>query len=281
MTPHETENIINTVIHGDCLDVLRRLEPSSVDALITDPPYSSGGQFRGDRMKDTRYKYLTTGAIAADYAKHSFSGDNLDQRAWTSWSAEWLSRARLVVKPGGVAAVFSDWRQIGALTDALQWAGWTWRGLLPWDKKNARPQPGRPRQQCEFIAWASNGPLDVDRDAPYMPGIFAASPPTGERRVHQTEKPLELMRELVHLCERGGVILDAFAGSGSTLAAAILEGYQAIGIENDGYYVGISRPRVEEALEIVRRFPSGSDAPSHLSAEQIAGQSSLFELTGG
>lgn len=116
----------NTLINGDALTILRQTSQNSIDALITDPPYSSGGQFRGDRAQDMRNKYLSSGAIAADYAKHSFTGDNLDQRSWTSWTAEWLSLAREAIKPGGVAAVFTDWRQICALCDALQWAGWIW-----------------------------------------------------------------------------------------------------------------------------------------------------------
>ena len=237
----------NTLHNNDALTVLRHIPVGSVDALITDPPYSSGGQFRGDRAQDTRNKYLSSGDIAAEYAKHSFTGDNLDQRSWTSWTAEWLSLARAGVKVGGVAAIFTDWRQIGALCDAVQWAGWVWRGIIVWDKKNARPQPGRPRQQCEFIVWASNGPLDVKRSAPYMPGIFIAPPPTGEKRVHQTEKPLALMRELVKICELGGVICDPFMGSGSTLAAAVLEGYQYIGVEKDAHYYSVAQRRIHEA----------------------------------
>jgi site-specific DNA-methyltransferase (adenine-specific) len=238
----------NTIMNTDALVMLKQMPPSIADALITDPPYSSGGQFRGDRTQDTRNKYLSSGEITADYAKHSFTGDNLDQRAWTSWTAEWLSLARTGVKPGGVAAIFTDWRQIGALVDAVQWSGWVWRGIIVWDKKNSRPQPGRPRQQCEFIVWASNGPLDVKRNAPYMPGIFTALPPTGEKRVHQTEKPIALMRELVHICEVGGVILDPFMGSGSTLVAAILEGYGYLGVEMDAHYYSVAQKRIFEAL---------------------------------
>lgn len=237
----------NTLINGDALDILRQLPPDTADAVITDPPYSSGGQYRGDRSQDTRSKYLTSGAISADYAKHSFTGDNLDQRSWMSWCAEWLTLAREATKPGGVAVVFTDWRQLAALTDAVQWAGWVWRGIMVWDKKNSRPQPGRPRQQCEFIVWASNGALDIKRDAPYMPGIFSVPPPTGERRLHQTEKPLDLMRGLVHICEKGGLIIDPFMGSGSTIAAAVLEGFSYIGIEKDPHYYSVSQRRVYDA----------------------------------
>ena len=242
--------MLNTVLHGDALQLIPTISKDLISALITDPPYSSGGAYRGDRQQSTRDKYLKGHGndVQSEYAKHNFTGDNLDQRAWTSWTVEWLHLARQITVPGGVAAVFTDWRQLPALTDTIQWAGWIWRGVLVWDKKNSRPQPGRPRQQCEFIVWASNGPLDIKRDAPFMPGIYTQAPPTGESRVHQTEKPIALMRELVPLCIRGGVILDPFAGSGSTLAAAILEGFQCVGIEKDDYYVEIARQRLREAM---------------------------------
>ena len=53
----------------------------------------------------------------------------------------------------------------------------------------------------------------------------------GAERIHQTQKPLEVMREIVRITEPGGRILDPFAGGGSTLAAARAEGYNALGIE--------------------------------------------------
>ena len=134
------------ILHADCIEVLQTLAENSFDALITDPPYSSGGQYRGDRMQSVTEKYSQSGA-KAEYLKHAFEGDNMDQRAWTSWTAYWLELCRKVVKPGGVAAIFIDWRQLPALYDAIQWGGWVVRGLIPWDKKNARPQPHRPKQQ--------------------------------------------------------------------------------------------------------------------------------------
>lgn len=234
----------NILLNGDAMVLLKSIPLSSVDALITDPPYSSGGLHAGSRRRDTRDKYLTVSPMAAEYAKHSFDGDNLDQRAWTSWMAEWLSLARSCTKRGGIAAIFVDWRQIGALCDAIQWAGWTWRGIIAWDKKNARPQLGRPRQQCEFILWASNGALSAERNAPILPGIFTEPVPSTKNRLHQTEKPETLMRNLVHICEKGGVILDPFAGSGTTLVAAALEGFKYIGIEKDEHYYQTAQKRI-------------------------------------
>lgn len=231
------------IIKGDCIDVLQQLEPGSFDALITDPPYSSGGQYRGDRMQSVSDKYSATGT-KAEYIKHEFEGDNMDQRAFTSWTAHWLTLCRRVVKPGGVAAIFIDWRQLASLYDAIQWGGWVIRGVIPWDKKNARPQPARPRQQCEFIVWASNGPLSVKRPAPYMPGLLTCPPPSAQARTHQTEKPLEMMRQLVHICEDGGRIIDPFAGSGTTICAALLEGFRGLGIERNEYHAEQAQERL-------------------------------------
>lgn len=228
------------LFQGDSLRLLGRLPLNSFDALITDPPYASG-----DPRQSSAEKYITSGCKRA-YTRHSFYGENLSQRSWMHWCADWLELCIQVVRPGGVAAVFCDWRQLPALMDAMQYAGWIVRGVMPWDKGNARPQPHQPKQVCEFIVWGSNGKLDTKRDADYMDGIFRGKPPSSARRVHQTEKSLDMMRQLVHLCVRGGTILDPFAGYATTLAAAILEGYQVTGIEKSDYYFNRSVDRLEE-----------------------------------
>mgnify|MGYP002422109051 CR=1 FL=1 len=104
-------------------------------------------------------------------------------------------------------------------------------GTLVWDKLTSRPQKGRFRQQAEFVVWASNGKLPIDRPVPVLPGVFRATNVQGVQRIHQTQKPEEIMRQICKICLPGGRILDPFAGSGSTLAAAELEGYDSVGVE--------------------------------------------------
>ena len=159
--------------------------------------------------------------------------------------AEILSEARRAAKVGAPICVFIDWRQLPALTDALQWAGWVWRGVLAWDKINSRPQRGRFKQQAEFVVWGSNGRMPAGRDALVMPGVFRQSMPTFAKRTHQTEKPLEVMREIVKIVEPGGIVLDPFAGAGTTVLAAKMEGYPAIGIELSKHYADAARRRLE------------------------------------
>ena len=95
--------------------------------------------------------------------------------------------------------------------------------------------------------WGSNGHMPAGRDAPVMPGVFRQSMPAFAKRVHQTEKPLEVMREIVKIVEPGGIILDPFAGAGTTVLAAKMEGYPAIGIELSKHYALAARQRLETA----------------------------------
>ena len=119
-------------------------------------------------------------------------------------------------------------------------------GTAVWDKGNSRPQKGRFRQQAEYIVWGSNGDMPISRPVPCLPGVFKYGNP--QNRIHLTEKPLPLMRDVVKITEPGGHILDPFAGSGTTILAAVLEGYTATGIEVTGEYARRARERIEQEL---------------------------------
>ena len=79
------------IIHGDSLTVLESFPPSTFDAVITDPPYASGGRTQAEKSKATAKKYSSMGGNAPP----DFDGDAKDQRSWTRWAAEWLYLARL------------------------------------------------------------------------------------------------------------------------------------------------------------------------------------------
>ena len=232
------------IINGDALKVISSYSPGTFDAVITDPPYASGGRTQAEKNKPTSKKYSSMG----ENAPPDFEGDSMDQRSWTNWAAEWLTAARRASRPGAPVCVFIDWRQLPSLTDAIQRAGWIWRGIAIWDKGNSRPQRGRFRQQSEFIVWGSNGDMPISRPVPCLPGVFKYGNP--QNRIHLTEKPLQLMRDIVRITEPGGHILDPFVGSGTTVLASVLEGYTATGIEVTEEYARLARERiVRELLE--------------------------------
>lgn len=233
----------STVYQGDALAVLASLETGSVDGLVTDPPYSSGGMVRSDRMAKTSAKYVQSDS--GNQSLSDFSGDNRDQRAWAYWMALWLAEASRVVKPGGVCLLFTDWRQLPSTTDALQAGGWVWRGIVPWVKPVARPMSGRFTNQAEYVVWGSNGSMGLNFDDPVFPGFYQANPP--REREHITQKPLDVMRKLVRIVPDGGLVLDPFAGSGTTGVASLLEGRRALLVEKVTEFAGISARRLQEA----------------------------------
>lgn len=121
-----------TILHGDTLKLVKAFQPGIFDAVITDPPYASGGTKQNERNRTTNQKYSS---MKAENALPDFDGDNKDQRSWTHWMAEWLYDARKACKVGAPICLFIDWRQYPSITDALQWAGWIWRGTAVWDRE--------------------------------------------------------------------------------------------------------------------------------------------------
>lgn len=126
--------------HGDCLDLLRTIPDASVGCILTDPPYASGGISLQERQRRTqdKYKLNNTKKIYPE-----FFGDAKDQRGWLAWAQLWLAQCWRVAKDGAPLLIFSDWRQLPTMTDAIQAAGWSWLGIIPWDKRSSRPQKGR------------------------------------------------------------------------------------------------------------------------------------------
>jgi len=121
---------------------------------------------------------------------------------------------------------------------------------------------GKPRGAASGDGWgmtATGAEYDDEGGASrFFPTFrYEAKAPTDQRpRVngiaHPTVKPLDLMRWLIRLITPpGGTILDPFAGSGTTLEAALIEGFQCIGIEREDDYLPLIRARITKPLETV------------------------------
>lgn len=227
-----------TIYHGDSFDLLHDL--SGVDAVITDPPYSSGGAFRGDRAMQTTTKYVNGDTAAY---RPEFAGDNRDQRSFLVWCSLWLNAARQASRPGAVLASFIDWRQLPTLTDAVQCGGWTWRNLATWWKPGVRMQRGQFSGSAEYVVYATNGPADTDFDGAVQ-NVFRC-PPVGDKD-HIAEKPEDVMRWVLAVVPPSSLVLDPFMGSGTTLRAAKDRGHRAIGIDVDERYCEIAAKRLSQ-----------------------------------
>lgn len=86
------------LFEGDSIEVMTGLQKESIDAVITDPPYSSGGRTLSEKQQDPVKKYVQTGTKRKDA---TFAGDNRDQRSWCYWSILWMNQAARLLKNGG------------------------------------------------------------------------------------------------------------------------------------------------------------------------------------
>ena len=102
-----------TILHGDCLRLMRQMQDGVFDAVITDPPYASGGSTPAEKNKTTNQKYSS---MPADKALPDFAGDQMDQRSWTNFMTDWLNEAYRLCKPGAPICLFIDWRQLPSMT---------------------------------------------------------------------------------------------------------------------------------------------------------------------
>lgn len=238
-----------TLLQGDCLELLKDIPDGSVDMVLCDPPYSSGGLFAGDRKASTRTKYCD-GDYNGAARFQNFSGDNMDQRSFTEFMRMVLSKCRKKASQESIAAVFVDWRNLPAMTDALQCAGWVWRGIVVWDKGTSRNIPGRFRPDCEYIVWGTNGPKAVNWDSgsKALAGCYHIKSVSSGKKNHQTEKPVELLEKLLEICSGSGTVLDCFMGSGSTGVACVNTGRKFIGMELDQGYFEVAKQRIEKAV---------------------------------
>jgi site-specific DNA-methyltransferase (adenine-specific) len=214
------------IIHGDCLDVLRGLPDASVDAVVTDPPYFLPAEHYSTRRGFPR----------------SLSDLSMLEHFYRDWFAE----AARVVKPTGVFYVFCD-AQSYPVFFTLGYRHFRRQALLVWDKAVA----------FNGWSWRHQHELILFGEMPQAPAvktgdgdILRCRAVKVDDRDHPAEKPVELIRRLIgKSVPSGGVVLDSFAGSGTTGVAALLEGHRAILIEREAAYVEIARRRVAEAQQ--------------------------------
>lgn len=226
--------------HVECADSLLYLSDLSGEfaGVFTDPPYCSGAAQSAQRQR---------GNTSAKYGGLPFLGDTRDQAAFKYWCTLWLSHCYRLTVDGGVCAVWIDWRQLSTIADALQAAGFIWRGVVVWDKTlAARPVPGRPRHQCEYLLWGSKGKLKSEGSP--LPGCVSASVPNDER-FHIAAKPVSVLRPFLSLFRSDLPILDPFAGSGSLAVACVLENQPYLGLEMDEGWSAMANDRIVATAE--------------------------------
>ena len=220
-----------TLYLGDCREILPTLP--KVDAVITDPPYSSGGFQEGGK----------SGGSIGTRSDETIIGDNLSSRGYLRLMTSTLRASR-----AEEFYVFTDWKMWPYTFDSFEDAGIRVRNMLVWDK--CQMGMGMPwRNQHELIAFGKRraGQIRTGKH-----GNVLRSARSGNHD-HPTEKPVNLIEQILSNCEIG-VILDPFMGSGTTGVACMNLGRKFIGIEIEPKYFDIACRRIEDAQQQQRMF---------------------------
>lgn len=239
---------------GDCLDVLKGMPAECVDAVVTDPPYSSGALHIGGRQKGTNEKYTSPSMgwwSAGEQGYPAYCGDNCDQMTWILFARSWLMECYRASREGAHLYLFSDWRQLGAAITAMQMGFWQYRGVVVWNKGNTARAPlaGLWRHGAEFLLWGAKGKPWSVTGGKWLKGVAPVHNVLSESNVrnkeHVTQKPTTLAKKVLAVCcPEGATVLDPFMGSGTTGVACVQTGRRFIGCEIDEGYYKIARKRI-------------------------------------
>ena len=228
-----------TLIHADSLRwMLDQPDTNQFDVVVADPPYCAAT--RGGRVgQSSATKYTSTDA------KRQFVPFDGDQRGFQLWTSQWSGAAYRLTREGGALLAFIDYRNVAAMVDAIQAGGWCYDGVIPWLKSRGRPRLGwYQTSQSEFIVVGRKGA--TDRTQRRCGPAYVQSPaPT--KRVHPTQKPVEVITSLLEFRSDWRRILDPFGGSATTAAAAMQLGRQATVIESNAEYYRLACERIRSA----------------------------------
>ncbi|MBI6629563.1 site-specific DNA-methyltransferase [Pontibaca salina] len=251
---------LNTILDGDCIEVMNSLPEESVDLIFADPPYNL--QLRGNLHRP-------------DNSKVDAVDDHWDQfasfAAYDSFTQDWLSAARRLLKPNGAIWVIGSYHNIFRVGAALQNQGFWILNDVIWRKSNPMPnfRGQRFTNAHETMIWASKTEggkytfnyeaLKALNEGIQMRSDWVLPICTGHERLkdengdkaHPTQKPEALLhRVLVGSTNPGDVVLDPFFGTGTTGAVAKMLGREYIGIEREEAYRKVAQKRIDN----VRKF---------------------------
>ena len=219
----DIDSLKNTIVCGDCLPILKDMPDKCIDLVLCDPPYGIGGHERFNHQVPLK-RFGTTGK---KIHRRQYMEDDWDiSRPSKQYFDEILRVGKNIVIFGG--NYFADMLPLGT-----HW--------YVWDKKNTLPS----FSDAELI-WTNNTRKSVKIIERQYNGLLGKE----YDRFHPTQKPVDIMRFFVREIPNTGIIvLDPFAGSGTTCVAAKMEGRNYIGIEIAPKYCEIARERLKSVTQ--------------------------------
>lgn len=208
------DRFLNQVVHGDCQRILRQLPDDSVDFVLTDPPYV------------VRYQDSDGRGIAND--------DN------TRWMFPAFAELYRVLKPDCCCVSFYSWSRADRFLTVWRECGFQPIGHFVWTKRYAsRVRHVQMKHEQAYLLAKGNPSAPESPPEDVLPWKYTGN------RLHPTQKPVLALVPLIEaFSQRDDVVLDPFAGSGTTGMAARHCGRRFILIEKDAAYHRAARERL-------------------------------------
>ena len=224
------------LINSDCVEGMRSLPTESIDLVVTDCPY---------HIK--HYGTTCTGGIFSMEQNEFARTGKLFKHNGIKFS-EWLPEVYRVLKKGTHCYIMINALNLCDLQTEAEKVGFVFQNLLVWNKGNATPN--RYYMQClEFILLLSKRPAREINDMGCS--TLLSVPNILGTKKHPTEKPVALMEHMIRQSSNeGDIVLDPFAGSGSTLVAARNLNRHYLGYEIDEKYYNIAKQQLTQPTNL-------------------------------
>ena len=284
----------STLVHADCFQWLAAQQPNTYHAVVTDPPYGlvEYSQEQQEKLRNGhggvwRIPPSFDGVTRSPLPRFTILSDQ-DLVQLERFFYNWGRLILAVIVPGANVVVASNPLLSYIVSGALSRAGLERRGeivrlvmtmrggdrpkaaheefpdvsVMPrsmWEPWLVFRKPIEGRVQDNLRKWKTGGFRRPSKERPFGDVIPSSPTNKSERRLapHPSLKPQEFLRTLVRgvLPMGEGVVLDTFAGSGSTLAAAESVGYASVGVEKDPRFFDIA----QKAIPKLREYKNGDN----------------------
>ncbi len=231
------------LLHGDCLDEMKNIKTSSVDLILTDPPFNLGlfMKQRGTNLSKLRDNHFT----GTDW-------DNLPYEEWEYLIAEFIKESSRVLKKAGALLIFSSILKVETIVRICQENKFYYKTTGIWHKTNPLPRNmnlhfvNSTESWIYFVLDSKTGTFN--NNDKLIHDFYESSNTSNKEKKHgkhPTQKPLEIMEHFVSiLSNEKDLVLDPFMGSGSTGVATKNLNRKFIGIELDKKYFNIAKKRI-------------------------------------
>lgn len=215
--------MLNKIILGDCLEVMKGIPDKSIDMVLSDPPYLMNYQSNSRKEKfDHIINDRDSGSLISNYIKE----------------------CHRIMKDDTAIYLFCSWHKVDLFKQEVE-KHFKIKNLIVWNKNNhgSGDLKGAYAPKHELIIYAHKG-RSLFREK-RIPDVIDFPKISGNKLVHPTEKPVGMLEIFIkNSSDNGALIFDGFAGSGTTAISALRTGRVFIGIEQDENYHKIATERV-------------------------------------